>query len=46
MAADSRGKAITGEGVRDVADAMLPRDWIDRLCVPCGVIEQHKRMSP
>jgi hypothetical protein len=46
MAADSRRKAHTGEGVRDVFEATLPQDWLDRLCVLCGVIErQHTRMS-
>jgi hypothetical protein len=44
MAADAGRKAHAGEDVRDVFEAMLPRHWIDRLCVRCGVIErQHKR---
>jgi hypothetical protein len=33
---------MTGEDVRHVFEAMLPRDEIDRLCMPCGVIERPR----
>jgi hypothetical protein len=38
------GCHLTGEDGRDVFEAMLPRDDIDRLCVPCGVIERQRKL--
>ena len=35
---------MTGEDVRHVFEAMLPRHEIDRLCVPCGVIERQRTL--
>jgi hypothetical protein len=34
---------MTGEDVRHVFEAMLPRDEIDRLCMQCGVIERQRK---
>jgi hypothetical protein len=36
---------MTGEDVRHVFEAMLPRDEIDRLCMPCGVIERPGQLD-
>ncbi len=35
---------MTGEDVRHVFEAMLPRDEIDRLCAQCGVIERQRKL--
>ena len=34
---------MTGEAVRQVFETMLPQDEIDRLCLPCGVIERQRQ---
>ncbi len=34
---------MTGEDVRQVFEAILPQEEIDRLCVPCGVIERQRK---
>jgi putative transposase len=36
---------MTGEDVRHVFEAMLPRDEIDRLCMQCGVIERQRQLD-
>jgi hypothetical protein len=36
---------MTGEDVRHVFEAMLPRDEIDRLCMQCGVIERQRKLD-
>jgi hypothetical protein len=36
---------MTGEDVRHVFEAMLPRDEIDRLCRQCGVIERQRKLD-
>jgi hypothetical protein len=36
---------MTGEDVRHVFEAMLPRDEIDRLCMPWGVIERQRQLD-
>jgi hypothetical protein len=34
---------MTGDEVRQVFEAILPQEEIDRLCEPCGVIERQRR---
>jgi putative transposase len=36
---------MTGEDVRHVFEALLPREEIDRLCMPCGVIERQRQLD-
>jgi len=33
---------MTGDEVRHVCEAMVPREDIDRRCQPCGVIERPR----
>ena len=33
---------MTGDEVRQIFEAMLPQDEIDRLCQRCGVIERRR----
>jgi len=35
---------MTGDEVRQVFEAMLPQDEIDRLCQQCGVIERQRKL--
>ncbi len=35
---------MTGDEVRQVFEAMLPQDAIDRLCQECGVIERQRQL--
>ena len=35
---------MTGDEVRQVFEAMLPQDVIDRLCQQCGVIERQRKL--
>jgi hypothetical protein len=35
---------MTGEDVRQVFEAILPQEAIDRLCVQCGVIERQRKL--
>ena len=34
---------MTGDEVRQVFEAMLPQEAIDRLCQECGVIERQRK---
>jgi hypothetical protein len=36
---------MTGDEVRQVFEAILPQEEIDRLCEPCGVIERQRKMN-
>jgi len=36
---------MTGDEVRQVFEAMLPQDEIDRLCQECGVIERQRKLN-
>jgi putative transposase len=36
---------MTGEDVRHVFEALLPREEIDRLCMQCGVIERQRKLD-
>ena len=36
---------MTGDEVRQVFEAMLPQDEMDRLCQPCGVIERQRQLD-
>jgi putative transposase len=36
---------MTGDEVRQVFEAMLPQEEIDRLCEECGVIERHRKLN-
>jgi hypothetical protein len=36
---------MTGDEVRQVFEAMLPQDVIDRLCQECGVIERQRKLN-
>ena len=36
---------MTGEDVRHVFEAILPRAEIDRLCMQCGVIERQRKLD-
>ena len=36
---------MTGDEVRQVLEAMLPQEEIDRLCEPFGVIERHRKLN-
>ena len=36
---------MTGDEVRQVFEAMLPQDEIDRLCQQCGVIERQRKLN-
>jgi putative transposase len=36
---------VTGEDVRHVFEAMVPRAEIDRLCMQCGVIERQRTLD-
>ena len=36
---------MTGEEVRQVFEAMLPQEEIDRLCQQCGVIERQRKLN-
>ncbi len=36
---------MTGDEVRQVFEAMLPQDEIDRLCQQCGVIERQRKLD-
>lgn len=36
---------MTGDEVRQVFEAMLPQDAIDRLCQQCGVIERQRKLN-
>ena len=44
MPAQNRGKATTGDEVRQVCEAMLLQQEIDRLCKQFGVIERRGKM--
>ena len=35
---------MTGEDVRQVFEAILPQEAIDRLCRECGVIERQRKL--
>jgi hypothetical protein len=37
-------EAMTGDEVRQVFEAMLPQEEIDRLCQQCGVIERQRKL--
>jgi putative transposase len=39
------GKAMTGDEVRQVFEAMLPQEAIDHLCQQCGVIERQRKLN-
>jgi putative transposase len=39
------GEAMTGDEVRQVFEAMLPQEEIDRLCEQFGVIERQRKMN-
>ena len=36
---------MTGDEVRQVFEAMLPQEEIDRLCQQCGVIERQRKLN-
>ena len=36
---------MTGDEVREVFEAILPQEEIDRLCQPCGVIERQRKLN-
>jgi hypothetical protein len=36
---------MTGDEVRQVFEAMLPQEEIDRLCEECGMIERHRKLT-
>jgi len=36
---------MTGDEVRQVFEAMLPQDVVDRLCQPCGVIARQRKLT-
>jgi hypothetical protein len=36
---------MTGDAVRQVFEAMLPQEEIDRLCQECGVIERQRKLN-
>jgi hypothetical protein len=36
---------MPGDEVRQVFEAMLPQDEIERLCPPCGVIERQRKRN-
>jgi Transposase DDE domain len=36
---------MTGDEVRQVCEAMLPQEEINRLCQPCGVIERQRKLN-
>jgi len=38
------GEVMTGDEVRQVFEAMLPQEEIDRLCEPFGVIKRQRKM--
>jgi hypothetical protein len=39
------GQAMTGDDVRQVFEAMLPQEEIDRLCQECSVIERQRKLN-
>ena len=40
----AEGDAMTGDEVRQVFEAMLPQQEIDRLCQQCGVIARQRKL--
>jgi putative transposase len=36
---------MTGDAVRQVFEAILPQDEVDRLCQECGVIERQRKLN-
>ncbi|RPJ26891.1 MAG: IS4 family transposase [Planctomycetaceae bacterium] len=40
----AEGDAMTGDEVRQVFEAMLPQEDIDRLCQQCGVIARQRKL--
>src|SRR5512133_2484471 len=45
MTEQSGGEAMTGDEVREVFEAMLPQEAIDRLCEQFGVIERQRKLN-
>jgi len=41
----TEGKAMTGDEVREVFEAMLPQQELDRLCTPFGVIARERKLN-
>src|SRR5918992_4442090 len=41
----TEGEAMTGDEVRQVFEAMLPQETIDRLCQEFGVIERQRQLN-
>src|ERR671915_16196 len=41
----TEGEAMTGDEVRQVFEAMLPQETIDRLCQEFGVIERQRKLN-
>jgi hypothetical protein len=39
------GEAMTGDEVRQLFEAMLPQEEIERLCQQCGVIERQRKLN-